>query len=160
MQPLLRKCLLENDADAWVEVWLLFMDVVHVPVRQLLLQFGFCFEDVEDVEMEIARRMFVGQQCKLREFRGQTRGQLCCFFALVATNFARDWMKHQLRAKRVIADYQASTSEYRHGTNLRFTAGGAERFRPACHADVGRLPQRTSVAIVFPSRRAVSRRRT
>jgi len=100
MVELLRKCLEEDDAEAWADLWMWFLEVAACPVRRLLLGAGFSEEDAEDVGMEISADLFAADTQRLRSFRGQSEVQLHCWWVRVATNYARNWIDHRLRAAR------------------------------------------------------------
>lgn len=100
MQELLKRCLNEDDPDAWGELWMLFWRVALSPVRSLMRRCRFPDQDAEDVVMEIATDLFGHDRHKLRSFRGTSKGQLCSWFAKVATNHARNWIGQRIRTLR------------------------------------------------------------
>lgn len=142
MQTLLNRCLDDDDPDAWGELWLLFWDVALSPVRSLLRRCGFPEQDAEDVVMEIASDLFGHEQHKLRSFRGTTKGQLCCWFAKVATNHARNWIGRRIRTLRreqqMRREYQPAQREGITESELEFILKDLESLTGALASGVKR----------------------
>jgi hypothetical protein len=97
MQTLVSRCLENDDAEAWCELWLLYEESAAAPLRSLLLNRGFSAEDAEDLLMSLACELFLDDAPKLRSFCGTAKAQLGCWFARVAANYARNWTVQQWR---------------------------------------------------------------
>ena len=109
MYELVRRCLEEDDADSWNELWLLYFDVVAGPVRRIMWD-HYSEQDAEDVVMTITVDLLGGERDKLRSFRGNTRGELCRWFLQVAIRTTLKWIDANRRSARKLKRYAAESS--------------------------------------------------
>jgi DNA-directed RNA polymerase specialized sigma24 family protein len=95
---LILRCI-ENDAEAWVELWEVYDRVCAISVRRLLRLCGFNAADADDVAQEIFLRFYANDMLKLRAFLGNER-DFEGWLLTVATNFTFNWIDQQRRFRR------------------------------------------------------------
>jgi len=93
MVELLRRCLADDDGEAWTEFWLLYFEVALPPIRSVLSRAGFGASDMEDVVMDTCVRLMEADACRLHTFRGNSIPELLGWLMSVAANVARNWVR-------------------------------------------------------------------
>ncbi|MCA9136670.1 MAG: hypothetical protein KDB00_07925 [Planctomycetales bacterium] len=97
MIDLLRRCLEDDDGEAWHEFWTIFQEVVLGSVGKLLLSAGYRRDDVDDVTMDIYVRLAESHYRRLKTFRGSDLSQLSHWLRRIGVNSARDWLRANLK---------------------------------------------------------------
>ena len=98
MMPLLTKCLLDDNGEAWTELWVVFDRAAAGPLRRILTFYDFDQRDADDVVMDVWRHLLEDNRKRLASFKGNSQRELKSWLVRVAVNFAHDWICRRLTA--------------------------------------------------------------
>ena len=100
MMPLLTQCLLDDNGEAWTELWVVFDRTAAGPLRRILTFYDFDQREADAVVMDVWRHLLEDKRKRLASFKGNSQRELKSWLVRIAVNFAHDWICRRLTADR------------------------------------------------------------